>query len=143
MDDLFNINDLDIFTRAQQGVEMPVLHPATRTVVVSGGKQWTITLCGRASDAHRQALRVIEMQRAERAARGEAITPEQAERDNTEMLVACTKGWTPFALDGEVFEFSLANARRLWADRRFGWLREQAVRFINDDANFLPTSSAS
>lgn len=137
----FSLASLDTYTRAQTGVAMPVVHPRERTpIVLAEGELFTVTLCGRSSDAFRQATRLVESTQADRAARGAISTPEEAERDNVEILTACTRGWTPFPLeDGDQapFEYSIENARRLWSDRRFQWLREQAMRFVRDDANFL------
>ena len=134
----FDIAVLDTLTRSQEGVPMPVLHPATRQVIMlEDGRPWTITLCGRSSDAHRSVMREIEAGRADRLARGQQPTPEDIERDNNRVLVACTKGWTTVLRDAVPFEYSHDNARTLWSDRRFAWLRDQAIRFIQDDANFL------
>ena len=134
----FDLASLDTLTRAQMGVAMPVLHVRDRTpLMLSDNTPFTITLCGRSSDVFRTITRQVEAAQADRAARGAIATPEEMERDNTEVLTACTRGWTPFLWDGQVVEYSIENARRLWSDRRFQWLREQATRFVRDDANFL------
>ena len=134
----FDLASLDTLTRAQSGVPMSVIHPRDRVAVkLDETTTWTITLCGRSSDAYRAAMRVVEAAQAERAARGVVPTPEDMERENTEILTACTRGWTPFLVDGIVWEYSVDKARALWSDRRFQWLREQGTRFVRDDANFL------
>lgn len=134
----FDLASLDTHTRAQTGVAMPVVHPRDRLpVTLSDGTPFTITLCGRSSDVFRRATINVESAQAERAAHGRVSTPEESERDNVEILTACTRGWTTFPMDGQPFEFSVENARKLWGDRRFLWMREQAMRFVRDDANFL------
>lgn len=139
----FDIASLDTLARSQAGVPMPVLHPRTRAPILQdsgpdSGKPHTITLCGRNSDAHREMNRIVEDRRSDMAARGIAMTREDIERDDVDVLTACTKAWTLEVLDGQPFPFNEANARKLWGDRRFVVVRDQAIRHIREDANFLP-----
>lgn len=134
----FDLASLDTHTLSEAGVPMKMIHPRNRAPVVrSDGALVTITLLGRASDTYRAARRRIEERQAEQAARGIVPTREEQERDDIETLVSCTKDWTIEQMDGQPFPFSEANARLLWSDKRFPWLRNQAIAHMQDDGNFL------
>lgn len=67
-----------------------------------------------------------------------AMDSEQIERHGTETLVACTVGWKNVMIGGKEFAYSPANARSIWGDPGWAWLRQQAQAFIAEAANFLP-----
>lgn len=136
---MFDLNSLDTLTRSQTGTDMPVTHPRTRAPILQdNGQPHTITLRGRNSDAYRDMQRSLQERRADMAARGIAPSREELERDDVDLLVACTVGWTDMTMDGQPFPYSPENARRLWSDRRFVFLRDAAITHIREDANFLP-----
>jgi len=135
----FDLASLDTRTRAQSGVPMQLIHPRDRGPVrTDAGELVTVTLHGRASDIYCNAERAMQERRAERRARGVITTQDEFARDETELLAACTVAWNIPELDGKPFAYSDDNARRLWSDTRFAWLRDQAIGFIQADGNFLP-----
>lgn len=67
--------------------------------------------------------------------------PEEEEEQLTDSLVVCTLSWRNLELDGQPYEFSAENARKLYTDPRLAWVRRQ-VRAALDDANIFITSSA-
>lgn len=135
---MFDLATLDTKTRSDQGVDMPIIHPGSKQPLRDDeGQPITIRLLGRTADRYRQQTRDIQEQRARRAAGGVKTTLEDIERENIDTLTACTVGWQGLSLDGQVFPYTVDNARRLWSDGRFIWLRDQAMNFIAEDGNFL------
>jgi hypothetical protein len=121
---------------------MPVVHPGTGHVFYNEDKSpVTITLLGRSSEAFRDVLRQIQVNRADMANRRQTITDDDIYKEDTDTLLACTVNWTIKVLRGEAFPCNPQNARKLWTDMEFRWLRERALQFIIQDANFLPVSS--
>jgi hypothetical protein len=53
--------------------------------------------------------------------------PEDDQADELDMLVACTLGWT-----GASEPYSRDAARRLYADPKRGWLRDQVATALNE-----------
>lgn len=143
----FDLNSLDTLTASEAGAEMSILHPRTGLPILKPkadpndprpAQPYAIRLHGRNSTQYREAQRALNERRADMAARGIIRTADEFEQDDIDLLVACTKGWDLDQLDGQPFAFSHENARKLWSDRRFLSLRDRAVKFILDDANFLP-----
>lgn len=117
---------------------MKVLKANGEAALREDGDPVTITLCGRLSLAFKDAERRMAELRAERQLMGRGkATQEDIDRENVEMLVASTRGWNFTRLDGQDFNYSPENARKFWADRRFAGIKEQAIRFVNTDANFM------
>lgn len=143
----FDLAQLDPTTRAEEGVEMRIIHPRTgQPVFADDGKTpATITLRGQRSETFRDALTRIQRRNAGLDNQGVVLGPDQLQtqrdQENTEFLVACTVAWNGLSLDGKPFEYSPENVRRLWTDRRFVIVREQALAFIMRDGNFLADTS--
>jgi hypothetical protein len=136
---MFDLASLDTRTRSEAGVPLTLVHPKTRGPVTrADGSVVTVTLLGRCSDTHRDKSRELAERTAEMASRGIRQSRDEREADDAELLVACTKGWTIDKMDGQDFPYSPENARRLWTDTRFLWLRDQAVNHVLTDGNFLP-----
>lgn len=137
----FDLNSLDTASKATEGAVMKLSSPKNGSVLEDDkGLPYTITLRGRHS------IQAIEVDRRYNDARSAnatrlrgmpEITQEDVEEQNVSQLIACTVGWYLPPVDGEVLEFSTANARKLWTDARFRWLREQAFTFIQRDSNFV------
>jgi hypothetical protein len=74
---------------------------------------------------------------AERATsrKSKIVTGDTAEKDKLDLLVACTKGWQGFTLNGAPFPYNAANARTLYTRYRF--IRDQVDEFIHQRGNFL------
>jgi hypothetical protein len=128
--------------RADEGVPLVVIHPVQRRpILLDNGEPVTVTLLGRSSEAFRDVLRSIQLRRAGVAKRGETLTDDDLFREDTDTLAACTVTWTIPTLDGQPFPFNQRNNRKLWNDARFRWLRDRALAFLMEDANFLPLAS--
>lgn len=67
--------------------------------------------------------------------------PDELVEQQTERLVACTLGWSNLSIDGAPFPYSEANARALYQDPRFEWVRGQVSAALNEIGNFIPGSS--
>lgn len=94
-----------------------------------------IDVFGQDSAAFRNYARARANRRLKR--RNDTTTVEQLEDENVELLVSCTKGWRNITLDGKELEFSKDNARKLYRDERFPWLKEQVDEVIGERSRFL------
>jgi hypothetical protein len=136
----FDIAKLETSTRSEEGVEMEVIHPRTQAPVLNDdGSPVTITLLGRNSEAYLEEERAMRDRRQSRLTRGIKLTQEDLDDDEARLLCAATKAWTFATMGGQDFPCTPQNARRLWSDRRFRWLRERAIQFVLMDGNFLVT----
>lgn len=145
---------LNTKSAAERGVKIDILHPVTGLLL---GIRFTVL--GVDSSACRKISRERSERRIERAKknRGQApiMTADEIEAEALELLVGCTTGWERDVTDaegnvidvqptielneGEYLEFTPENARRIYADAGFAWLREQVDREIGDRRNFLPS----
>ena len=132
---MFDIAQVECVTAADEGRPMKLISPTGEILNDSDGKPVTITLHGRLSHHAKTLERRLADLRIAQA--GQKRTVDDVERENVEMLTALTKDWTFDQLDGQTFPCNESNARKFWADRRFANIREQAVRFVNTDANFM------
>lgn len=134
----FDIAQLDTRTRAISGVDMPIVHPRSGAPILrSDGSPVTIRFLGPASDARKAISKEVTKRRLDMEARGIQYSDDDWTRDSQEILSNVTIGWTIEMFDGQAFPYSPDNARRLWADQRWLWLRQTAMTFINQEANFL------
>lgn len=69
--------------------------------------------------------------------------PEELEEKAIDRLVAYTLGWRDLELDGSPLQFSADNARTLYQDPRFRWLRDDVAGAVSSLENFMTRSSAS
>ncbi|WP_029311616.1 hypothetical protein [Acidiphilium angustum] len=137
----FDLAQLDTYSLSEAGVPMELIHPGTLAPITDDdGDIVSVSLRGRNSDVYRAAMRKVQQRRTERRARNLIQTEDETRADDYEVIAACTVGWTLKVLDGQPFPCTPENVRRLWADRRFSWLFEQASQFIVTDANFLATA---
>lgn len=138
----YDLAELNMASDAEQGYELRLVHPKTDEVL-----DLTITVLGSDSDAYQDTLRELQRKRAREATKGRRIklllSPDEQYADATELLVAATTGWANMTVDGKPLEFSPANARTVYTDRRWRWIREQVDAAINDRANFLPKAASS
>ena len=138
----FDLADYDVHTNAERGMPMPLMHPRSLTPLVNAdGTKVTITMLGRASDTYRDLQRVINEENVLRQSQGVRTTLDDVTAENTRMLLVCCKAWNLDRLDGRPFPYSEENARRLFTDPRFIWVRDAALMFMRNDGNFLPTAS--
>ena len=136
-----SLADLNTKETADNGVEIEILHPGTNLPVGVA-----ITVLGTDSAAFRAITRKQRNRRLESMNRSKGKvtqTDEEQEAEALDILAACTKSWrtgenneievTP----GEFLACTPENAKRLYADVGFSWLREQVDREIGDRTNFL------
>lgn len=69
--------------------------------------------------------------------------PDDLRDQQVERLVLCTLGWKNMEMDGKAYDFSAQNARALYANQRFGWLRDQIDAALRAVENFIKTQSAT
>jgi len=116
--------------------ELQVKHPGTREPLVdSEGAPVVIRLVGQDSPQFMAVQRVQADRRFARQESGTKLTAADLDAETTETVAACTVGWSGLALDGEPFEWSDENARRLYGE--WTWIRDQAHRAIAVRANFF------
>lgn len=67
------------------------------------------------------------------------MTAEEIEASNVDLWAALTRGWVLVNFAGETvdYEFSEANARRLYSNPNFAWIKDQVDEFVGDRANFM------
>lgn len=134
--------DLNQFDTSQRpAVEMPLMSPLDQPIVDEETKEpVTISLVGKDSHEHHQAAHESTNRRIERSARRKKVqmTSEELSEETLDILVACTKDWKHIAVDGKKVGFNPINARALY--KRFPFIREQVIAFIEDRANFLGNS---
>lgn len=147
----FDFGDLAL-TRTEEGAPFLIRHPRTGLLIYNEKKQpLSITFLGQHSDRFRDIMRGIQLRRAEFRNNALTLNPGNPEplpqatidAENTELLAGCTVNWTIETMFGEPFPFSPENAQRLYADRRFFWVRDPALSFIQSDGNFLAEGSTS
>lgn len=141
----YDLNQLDVGAKAEEGTQMPVRHPITgKPIFDEDGTPWTITLLGADSPSHTQALHKRANKRAKEGMkggfRGRNLTAEQIDADELELLIHATKAWH-IRLDGELLGSSDEVKRDTY--QRFQWLRDQAEAWMGDRANYLGEQSSS
>lgn len=135
-----DLSALDTSDLANQGVPMHLRGPNGAPLFDDAGQPITISLLGDDSDALTKLDRVTTNQHL----RGSiTVTAELAEAAHLNRLARATVGWSGIKVDGAALEFSEEAARKLYADKRFKWIRQQAAVFIGDRANFLRASPES
>ncbi|SLN31738.1 hypothetical protein [Oceanibacterium hippocampi] len=128
-----DLQSLDIEAAAGEGASFTLRHPVTDEPLVQDGRAITITLCG--ADSRRwKAMQRANLDR--RLRRGRAVLKSaQIEEENIELLAHCTRDWQGIVYGGEALACTEANARRLYREQ--SWIREQALQFAGERANFL------
>lgn len=119
---------------ADEGAVMEVRHPETEEVI----EGMTLTLLGKDSEVFKRLRRKRQNAALARVSKGKKaldVDAEKMEGEALDDLVALTRGWTGFQLDGQPLEFTPENVRKVFAG--WEWLREQAEEFVNSRANFF------
>ncbi len=102
---------------------------------------WAITLAGpEHPDRKRRLFARQRRMRAQLAKTGKLPTsdPEDDDADQVDDLVACTLGW-----EGAVLPYSPENARKLYADTKRRWLRDQVQAALDERELFMRSSVAA
>jgi hypothetical protein len=131
--------DLADLTNETDTAEMVVENPKTGDPITGpDGKPWTVTFASSEHPAvrdhrHRAIKRAQKLQR-----NGVDEDPEVLEERSRELLVARILSWTPVNLEGKPFQCTPENKAKLVA---LVWFRDQANRYINNEANFITGSA--
>lgn len=128
----------------EEARRMTIVHPVTQQPLrdAEGGEAW-IALYANDSEVARRHNRSVAQRRTGHRAR---ITgQDDLDAELAAKLAAQTADWRLLTLDGEplVVACTTANARALFAAAPMCWLRDQALVFVDDRANFAPASSRS
>lgn len=141
---MFDLASLDSRTRSVAGVRFKVRDPRTATPMRNSvGEEVFVLLHGRNSPIFEQLQQQANDARAARAAAGIELSSEELRQERVDYVAGCTSGWNIEQLDGQPFPYSPENAKRMWADKRFSWLLNEAWAFVINEANFLPDTPAA
>lgn len=102
---------------------------------------WVLTLAGpEHPDRKRRLFARQRRLRASLAKTGKIPTsdPEDDDLESVDELVACTLGW-----EGSALPYSAEAARRLYADSKRRWLRDQVATALDERALFMRSSAAA
>lgn len=149
---MFDMASLDLLSPSEEGREFTPRHPNT-------GEPWivepaqpgrpavllTFTLLGRWAGICQQKSDEISARNDARPVGAPPLTADEIAADNAEYLSVAVRRWTLPQLDGQPFPCTTENARKLFADPRFAWLRSRLLEFHRNDGNFLavPTRPSS
>jgi len=131
----FDLSNLDTSAAAEMGAVLDVLHPTENLPI---GVR--ITLAGADSDIYQKFVNKAANKVRQRIKPGRPYTPPSQEEENERgiaLLVACTLGWEGMIMNGKEYPFTPENARVLYANPGYTWLRTQVDEFIGDRSNFL------
>ena len=136
--DMSRLN-LEVF--AEKGATMELLHPVDNDVLTTEengkGEPITISLLGSDSKAFKNKSRELARRRVAKyqKSRNKSVDHTVSDEEASELLVACTTGWSGIVVDGEQVEFSEEAAMDLYCKN--SWIREQVDAFVGDRASFF------
>ena len=131
-DTVFEFTDFEDVTSAEVRIKNPVTGASTLMVVTLAGPE------------HPERKRItFARQRRMRAAlaktgRIQVNDPEDDDTEELDLLVSCTLGW-----QGAPAPFSPAECRRLYADPKRRWLRDQVSTALNERELFTRSSATN
>lgn len=125
-----------------EGSRMDLKHPASgETLTYEVGEETRnmhLILLGRDSEKYRKIERQITNKRIKerQSFRTAKVTKEQLEEDSIALVSAVTIGGKVF-MDGEEMEVTPEVAKRLYQNRKYDWIREQADFWIDNRENYF------
>lgn len=128
-----DLNKLKI-TKADEGATLELKHPGTDEVIPG----MSINLLGQDSKKYRELARArqqVALDRVSKGKRASKLDAKELDAQTLADLVATTVSWKGFELEGNALECTPENVLKVYTD--FGWVREQALEFQADRANFL------
>lgn len=130
--------DLDAIDTNAGSFAVELMHPGTGAALLDDqGNPITISVVGKYSDQYIKVQKAQQNRRLKAAGRkGLKLTADELEAEANELIAACITGWSGIVIGGEVLEFSLGNARKLIANPKMAWVKEQLDVAIGDEANF-------
>lgn len=98
--------------------------------------------------AYERRMNTKDLRAVKKSGKMGAALPEDSDElfeQTTDRLVALTLGWRTrdekhLVMGGERVPFTPEMAREIYANRKLFWIRRQAVEFLAEDENFLPSS---
>ena len=113
-------------------------HPGTDALLYCDDKSpMTIDLVGEHSEEYKATTRRWQNETLRRP--GRKLSAEQIEERSLDLLVAVTKGWH-LQWDDGMLPFSPQQARDIYGDREYGWIKSQVEAYVFEQANFLGES---
>jgi hypothetical protein len=97
----------------------------------------TIDLVGEHSEEYKAVTRRWQNETLRRP--GRKLSAEQIDERSLDLLVAVTKAWH-LQWDEGMLPFSAQQARELYADREYGWIKSQVETYVFEQSNFLGES---
>lgn len=140
----FNLADLDAQDEATLVIKHPkTLEPTGWTWTFYGpGHPRTITLADRVSrEALKKSAARLQAKVNGKKWKEEEQEPDELRAENADNIVSRTKSFSDITLNGEKLVFGAERARALLLDRKKGWLLEQIMEFLSDQANFIQPSA--
>ena len=131
---------------AWEGRDFVPVHPLVGTPwLVDGTTPLSFTMLGRWAGICQTKSDEISARVDSRPAGAPPQSPEEVAADNAEYLAVAVRRWTLTHLDGQPYPYTAENARKLFMDPRFAWLRPLLLGFHRNDGNFLakPTAPSS
>lgn len=125
----FDLEDLDVVSRAEEGAKCIIRDPVTGEDTPA-----YLLLAGSDSTIYRQAQHRVANARLNRKSR-DRISIEDIEAEQISILVDCTLGWGGMVLKNAELPFDKKTVRNIY--EKFPTVREQAEQFIADRSNYL------
>jgi len=140
---VLSLDDFDVGTKSNEGVEIELLHPTT-----GEGLGMYITIVGRYSETYQAHIKKTandQINKARKAGKTKPVDVDQiqlAQDRGTDLLIACTLGWrtestTTLHFHGKDNQFSPDTCRDLYTSKTLPWIRTQVDLAIADDTNFM------
>lgn len=131
---MFNLSEF----QDTDSAEITIKHPAT-----GAPTEATVTIAG-PEHPKRKAI-VFDKQRKMRrqltkTGKLEFTDPAEEEVEETDLLAACTLGWSGIAVDGKEIPFSREAAAKLYADASLRWFRAQIKAALDERELFIKPS---
>jgi hypothetical protein len=134
-----SLDDFDVGTKSNEGVEIELRHPGT-----SDELGIFITVVGRYSEKYQAAVRSISAESIKGAAakkkKPDPIT--DATEKGVRLLALCTTGWRTEAnptinFHGADHPYSLDAAIDLYTSKSLPWVKEQVDSAVHSNTNFM------
>lgn len=135
--------DLSKFNTKKKSNEGAFLHlksPVDGSLLYDDGKPVGLYLLGSDSDKVQSAIhkRFNESYASAKSEsdKDETGISEKSDAAKNELLADCTRGWEGLSLDGDN-EFSREKILSVYSNSGWLWLRNQALSFVDNRANFI------
>lgn len=135
-----DLNSLDVAGAAEEGHVLYLKSPATgREILLSDGSKAYIKVRGMQSEKLQRFVQSRMDNDLQRAAKGKVETPssDDLKKRQTDLLIEATMEWNLPLVDGKPLPFNANNARKLYDDLRFVWIRNQVDKIVGDEDPFL------